>query len=133
MMLHWGKTQALSICTLEKLHRPDGTSIHEQGALQYLGAALYGDGRPDSELSQKLEAASTDFQKLQKLSSHANVPRKDKVHYFQALVISRLIYGLSSIWLVTAQRRRLVRAVPSQNLPHTHSFNLESFKCKDTH
>jgi len=38
---------------------------------------------------------------------HANVPVKDKLQYFHALIVSRLIYGLSSMWLVVAQRRRL--------------------------
>ena len=107
MMLHWNKTQALSICTTEKILRPDGTPIEEKGALQYLGASIYSDGRADSELSRKLGAARAAYQQLQKLWSHANVPRKDKVQYFQMLVVSRLIYGLSSLWLVTAQRRRL--------------------------
>jgi hypothetical protein len=107
LMLHWDKTQALSICTSDRICSPDGTAIPEKGALQYLGATIYGDGRADSELSRKLGAARADFQKLQRLWSHANVPRKDKVQYFHALVVSRLIYGLSSLWLVTAQRRRL--------------------------
>ena len=37
MALHWGKTQALSICTSERLRRPDGTVIHESGSLEYFG------------------------------------------------------------------------------------------------
>ena len=38
MLLHWGKTQALSICTPQWLHRPDATMIEETGFLEYLGA-----------------------------------------------------------------------------------------------
>ena len=52
MMLHWAKTQALSVCTTDQVLRPDGTIIQENGALQYLGATIYGDGRADSELSR---------------------------------------------------------------------------------
>ena len=79
MTLHWAKTQALSVCTTDKVLRPDGTVIQESGALQYLGATIYGDGRADSELSRKLGAARADFQQLHKLWSRANVARKDKV------------------------------------------------------
>ena len=39
--------------------------------------------------------------------NHANVPVKEKLEFFHALIMSRLEYGLSSVWLVTAQRRRL--------------------------
>jgi len=107
MTLHCTKTQAFSVCTTDQVLRPDGTVILESWVLQYLGATIYGDGRADSELSRKLGAARADFQQLHKLRSHANVARKDKVQYFQALVVARLTYGLSSLWLVTAQQRRL--------------------------
>ena len=38
---------------------------------------------------------------------HANIPRTKKLELFNALVVSRLLYGLSTLWLVTAQRRRI--------------------------
>ena len=107
MSLHRGKTQALSICTADRIRRPDGTFIDEQGSIKYLGAVLSADGRVDSEISRRIGTAAGDFRRLQKLWSHANVPVADKLHYFQALIVSRLQYGLSTIWLVTAQRRRL--------------------------
>ena len=43
------------------------------------------------------------------LCNQANVPAKDRVKYFQALIVSKLINGLSTMWLVTAQRRRVDR------------------------
>ena len=75
--------------------------------MHYLGASIYGDGRADSEISRKLGAARADFQQLAKLWNHANVPLKSKLQYFHSLIISRLIYGLASLWLVVSQRRRL--------------------------
>ena len=107
MSLHWGKTQALSVCTSDRIARPDGSLIEESGSLKYLGATIYGDGRADSEISRKIGAARADFQQLQKLWNHANVSVKDKLQFFHALIVSRLVYGLSTVWMVTAQRRRL--------------------------
>jgi len=57
MSLHWGKTQALSVCTPIRIKRPDGSVIEEKASLHYLGASIYSDGRADSEISRKLGTA----------------------------------------------------------------------------
>ena len=67
MALHWDKTQALSVCTEDRIRRPDGSEIAEKGSFEYLGALLTADGRADSELPRRLGIASSDFQQLQKL------------------------------------------------------------------
>ena len=35
------------------------------------------------------------------------VTLKDKLHFFESLITPRLTYGLATMWLVTAQRRRI--------------------------
>ena len=107
MALHWGKTQALSVCTQERLHRPDGSVIEETGFIEYLGALLSAYGRVDSEISRRIGLAGSDFKKLQKLWNHANVKMKEKLHFFDALIVSRLSNGLSTLCMTVAQRRRL--------------------------
>jgi hypothetical protein len=67
MALHWGKTQALSICTPDKIASPDGSPIDDKGSLKYLGATIYADGRADYEISRKIGIARADFNQLQKL------------------------------------------------------------------
>ena len=51
--------------------------------------------------------ACGDFQALQKFWGHAGVSRCRRLELFHALVVSRLLYGLSTVWLAQAQRRRL--------------------------
>jgi len=75
--------------------------------VQYLGAVIYSDGRADSEISRKLGAARGDFRQLANVWKHANISVKQKIKYFHSLIASRLLYGLSSLWLVTSQRWRL--------------------------
>ena len=58
-------------------------------------------------MSRKIGAARADFTTLSQLWSRANAPVKDKLHFFHALIVSKLQYALSSMWLVTAQCRRL--------------------------
>ena len=53
------------------------------------------------------ESCQKCVRELSKLWSHAAVTTKDKLRFFHSLVVSKLLYGLSSMWLVTTQRRRL--------------------------
>ena len=105
--MHWGKTQSLAIMSADCILQPDGTPMTEVTSLKYLGAVVDGLGRSDSEISRKLGCAKGDFRELAKLWAHAAVTTKDKLLYFQALVVAKLIYGLSSMWMVTVQLRRL--------------------------
>ena len=107
MTLHWGKTQALSMCTDSPIRRPDGSIIVSTGSLTYLGGILSADGRVDSEISRKLGTATADFRSLRVAWNHAGISTKTKLRYFESIVMSKLLYGLSSVWLVTAQKRRL--------------------------
>ena len=97
----------MSIGTEERILSSQGVEIDEKRSLSYLGAVIDGHGRLDSEISCKMGAAKADFKELSKLWNHANVPVKDKLQFFHSLIMSKLICGLSSVWLVTAQRRRL--------------------------
>ena len=42
-----------------------------------------------------------------KVWKHANLTVSTKLEYFHSLIISRLLYGLTSVWLAVAQRRRI--------------------------
>ena len=53
LKLHWGKTQALSVCTNIGIKSSDGTLIPKAGSVGYLGGLISEDGRFDSELSRK--------------------------------------------------------------------------------
>ena len=81
--------------------------FEDTSSLVYLGALLNASGRIDSELSRKLGTARADFNQLQRIWGHGGVPLRDKLQYFRAFVLSKLQYGLSTVWLVTAQRRRI--------------------------
>ena len=107
MSLHWGKTQALSVCTSSCLHSPQGDVVGDSCSLVYLGGLLTSDGRADSELSRRIGMALGEFKGLQKFWGHAGIGRSRKLELFHALVVSKLRYGLSTVCLVKAQRRRL--------------------------
>ena len=97
MTLHWGKTQGLSVCTAEQIRRPDGSFIADNGSIEYLGALLTADGRVDSEISRRIGTAAGYFRQLQKVWNHSSVTLQDKLHFFDAIVVSRLQYGLATL------------------------------------
>ena len=107
MVLHWGKFQALSVCSQTDILRPDGQPFAKKGSIDYLGGLISDDGRVDSELSRKLGVAASDFRSLSKAWGHTGISLRRKLQFFNALIISKLLYGLSSVCLVDAQRRRL--------------------------
>ena len=107
MTLHWGKTQALAVCSESGLRDPHGNLLEDTGSLVYLGGLLTADGRSDSEVSRRIGAAMGDFRALQKMCGHAGISTKRKLHLFISLIAWKLQYCLSTVWLVAAQLRRV--------------------------
>ena len=76
-------------------------------SLLYLGGLISKDGRVDSELSRRIGIAHGEFRKLKQAWGHASLSRSQKLKFFDACVISKLAYGLATVSLTKAQRRRL--------------------------
>ena len=55
----------------------------------------------------EIGAAAGDFRALHKMWGHGGIGKKRKLQLFHALVGSKLEYCLSTLWLVTAQLRRI--------------------------
>ena len=79
MSLHWGKTQALSVCTACRLLSPSGEVVEDLGSMVYLGGLLVSDGKADSEISRRIGMAIGDFKSLQRFWGHARISRKRKL------------------------------------------------------
>jgi hypothetical protein len=105
--LHWGKLQLMQIRCNEVVHRPDGTAIEPQPDLLYLGTAVADDGRIGRELARRLGMASSEFRSLDALWRHTSLGRDRKTAIFNAVVIPRLLYSLSTACLNIAEKRRL--------------------------
>jgi len=107
LQLHWSKFQLLQVGGQYQLIAPDGTAIAPGSVMTYLGAAIYDDGGIKTELNRRLGAAWGEFSKLDRIWRHTSLSRGRKISIYQAVVVSRLLYALSSAWLNVAEVRRL--------------------------
>ena len=74
--------------------------------MTYLGDTLQADGGSAS-LNHKLAVAWSEFTKLERLWKHTSVTRAWKTQIFQAIITSRVLYGLSTMSYNIAERRRI--------------------------
>ena len=107
MELHPDKFQLLQIRCASSIQDSKGKIIRAQEDMIYLGALISGTGAAGKELSRRLGAARADFDKLSKIWRHSGLSRRRKIEVYKAVVLSKLTYGLSTVWLNAAERRRL--------------------------
>ena len=107
LQLHWGKLQLMNVRTSGMIKRPDGTAIEPTNIIVYLGASISDDGRVGKELARRLGMARREFSCLTRIWKHCSLPRQRKLQILNAMVLSKLIYGLATAWLGKNERSRL--------------------------
>ena len=85
----------------------DAGVIEPQSNLLYLGSLISDDGRVVAELQKKLGIANGDFRKLSRIWRHSSLGRRRKLQILDALIFSKLLYGLPATWLNASERRKL--------------------------
>ena len=105
--LNVSKTVLLRIRGSVDICGPDGSALSVKDEAVYLGALLSVDGRPVGELTRRLGEARQTLDKLSAVWRHANLTRDRKKMFFEAFVVSKLLYGLETTWLLKAERVRL--------------------------
>lgn len=104
---HWGKVQLISIRSDETLCQPDGKEVKPRDSMVYLGGLLHENGRAASEFSRRIGMCRGLFKKLTQVWSCARLSTQRRIEVFNALILSKLKYGLSTLWMGTAEQRRL--------------------------
>ena len=105
--LNLQKTVLLRIRGSEDIFGPDGQALTVKSQAVYLGGLLTTDGQSAPELSRRLGEARASFYSLAAVWKHANITRKRKQRIFEACVVSKLLYGLESLWLLKADFQKL--------------------------
>ena len=107
LQIHWGKVHLVPVSTQQPVHAPNGTVIAAQTSMIYLGATVHGSGRFGSEVARKIGHATADFNQLLSVWRQTSLSVQRKFKLFESLVLSKLLYGVASAWLLKADLRRL--------------------------
>ena len=105
--LHRGKTYVLKARLAGELHGPCQSPLVSVDHATYLGGLLSADARPVHELTRRLGEAQGSFQSSIRIWKHANVSKKRKIQIFESCVLSKLLYGLETVWLLKGDLARL--------------------------
>ena len=85
----------------------DGQPIKKKESIKYLGALLHATGQISSEIDCKIGIANQEFNNLQKIWKHTNMSQRRKIELYKSLILSKFLYGLQTVWLSKALRRRI--------------------------
>ena len=107
LQIHWGKVELVKVCTNQQVFKSDGTPFEAKESMIYLGSALHASGRSVTEISRRIGQAAAEFKLLSTVWKNAGVSLQRRLAVFDAVVISKLMYALSSAWLLQADLRRL--------------------------
>ena len=105
--LHCQKFQFLRIQSGMSLRSPDGSEMKPRESILYLGTTISADGLVGSEFNRRLGAAWSEYSKLSRLWKHTHIPLARKVEVLGATVMTKLLFGLKSVWLNKKQQRHL--------------------------
>jgi len=109
--LHLGKLQLLRIRCDGDVKTPAGDVIETAETLTYFGTTVSNDGRVGGELTRRLGAAFSSFSNLRKVWGHTSIGEMRKLELFNATVVPKLLYTLSTVCLNAAERRRLTERI----------------------
>ena len=104
---NWKKLECLAVRRGGKVHKADGAAVTPKASMKYLGSLLTETGRIGTELYQRLGAATSVFNELERVWKHASITRHRKIEIFNACVVTKLTYGLESACLNKLECRRL--------------------------
>ena len=107
MELHWDKFQVMCVNCEQRLRRPDGTALQTHERMSYLGATVSQYVHDQHELVRRIALSKRDFLALSAVWRRSALTQTRKLALYVALVESRLLYGLSSLCLTVAQKRKL--------------------------
>jgi hypothetical protein len=101
------KTLVLRIRGETDIYGHDGQPLQVKKEAVYLGGLLCTDGYYGRELSRRIGEARAVFNALAAVWRHSNINKFRKREMFEACVSAKPMYGLDSIWLLKAERKKL--------------------------
>ena len=132
--INWNKAVAINILNDGALTQPGAEPVKIVGQAVYLGGMVSSSTSAAPEVSRRLGVARGSFKSLNRCWSQANIPQQGKRQLYRACVVSKLMYGLESLWLLQRDLHRLdaFQAKCMTNLPHTIILYIKGTECNSS-
>ena len=85
----------------------DGTKVQRKDAITYLGCEINSDGNIRKELNKRISQSMVALKKLDIFWRHSNCPTKFKIIALDAVLRSKLLYGMNTAQLNEPQMKRI--------------------------
>ena len=107
MTLNKGKCETICSNQNMNVHFQDKTQVEKKEEVKYLGCMLNRQGNITTEISKRIAESMVILKKLDIFWLHSNCPAKFKIIVLDAVVRSKLLYGLDSAHLKEPELKRL--------------------------
>ena len=97
--LNFLKTILLRVRGEYDIYGADGKPLQVKSQAVFLGGLLSTDGSVGAELSRRIGEGRDCFHTLARVWRHANISKTRKMQIFEACIVSKILYGLETVWL----------------------------------
>ena len=97
LKLNRGKCQQISINKAQQVYFWDGTAVPVASKAEYLGGVLNTKTDPCMEVNRRIGVAGAIWRKLQEFWRKGAPSRRKRILYYDALIASKLLYGLETL------------------------------------
>lgn len=96
LYLNCDKCEVLEFGRCHNVKFMDGTPLKQAWEVKYLGSRLNIKGAVHLELQQRLQADHSTWKRLERIWKHQHISIKRKINIWNAIIRSKLMYGLES-------------------------------------
>ena len=107
MKLNKGKCELIAIRGKADIKFGDGTKVPIKPEAKYLGCRLNEKGNVAKEINQRISECYITWRKLEEFWKHADCQLREKLIVYDAIIRSKLMYGLESAHLTETLKEKL--------------------------
>ena len=107
LKLNKGKCVAINMNNEDKIHSPDGKDLQKGAETMYLGNEINTKANLNIEITNKMQEVRKTWFKLSEYWKASNANTKWQLIIYDAIIRSKLLYGLETVQLTEAQQKKI--------------------------
>jgi hypothetical protein len=107
LYLNTNKCIHLNFAERGRIKHKSGDNVPQEGNAKYLGAGINKKGKTQKEVNTRIAETMMVWNKLHVYTRNTNCSNKQQMTVLEAIIRSRLVYGLETVQLTQAQISRI--------------------------